>query len=63
MNYAVFLGLSFVLAAIYWVISGRRFYPGPVVEADLVESCSGGIRDGSSEENSSKESKDHVTQG
>ncbi len=64
MNYAIaFLGLIFTLAAIYWVISGRKFYTGPVVEADIVESSSDGVRDGSSEENSRKESKVHVNVG
>ena len=62
MNYAIaFLGLIFVLAAIYWVISGRKFYTGPVVEADIIESSSDRIRDGSSEEDNGKESKGHVT--
>ena len=64
MNYAIaFLGLIFTLAAIYWVTSGRKFYTGPVVEADIVDSFPDGIRDGSSEENSRKESKDHLTLG
>lgn len=64
MNYAIaFLALIFALAAIYWVISGRKSYTGPVVEADVVEteSFSDGIRDGFSEEDGGKESKDHVT--
>jgi hypothetical protein len=38
MNYAsAFLVLILGFAAIYWYISGRRFYSGPVVEAQAEE--------------------------
>ena len=38
MNYAVaFLALIFLFAAVYWVLDGRKFYTGPVVEADIGE--------------------------
>ncbi|KAK4942920.1 polyamine transporter tpo5, partial [Elasticomyces elasticus] len=38
MNYAVaFLALIFAFAAVYWVLGGRRFYTGPLVEADIGE--------------------------
>lgn len=61
MNYAVaFLGLIFVFAAIYWAISGRKFYTGPVIEADVAENSSQDLRDGSSEEHSQKEEKDRA---
>jgi hypothetical protein len=34
MNYAsAFLVLILVAAASYWYISGRRFYTGPIIEA------------------------------
>ena len=46
MNYAIaFLGLIFVFAAVYWVISGRKFYHGPLVEADIAVDSSRGQRE------------------
>ena len=61
MNYAIaFLGLIFLFAAIYWIISGRKFYTGPLIEADIVEDSNQGPRDGSSGEQSRKGDKDHA---
>jgi len=38
MNYAsVFLVAIFVAAMIYWYISGRKFYSGPLIEAEIGE--------------------------
>lgn len=51
MNYAIaFLGLIFVFAAVYWLISGRKFYHGPLVEADIAVDTSPGRRESLSEE-------------
>ncbi len=62
MNYAIaFLGLILIFAAIYWVISGRKFYTGPLIEADIAENSSQDLRDGSSEEHSRKEGIDRAT--
>lgn len=36
MNYAVaFLGLIFAAATIYWFLGGRRWYTGPLIEAEV----------------------------
>ena len=38
MNYAVaFLGGILLFAAVYWYAGGRKFYTGPLIEAELVE--------------------------
>jgi hypothetical protein len=38
MNYAsAFLVLVLISAALYWYISGRKFYHGPIVEAQFEE--------------------------
>jgi hypothetical protein len=61
MNYAIaFLGLIFVFAAIYWVVSGRKFYAGPVIEADIAEAPYRDLKDDSSAEQSRKELKDEA---
>jgi predicted neutral ceramidase superfamily lipid hydrolase len=53
MNYAIaFLGLIFVFASVYWVISGRKFYTGPIVETEIAGNTSQDMGDGSSEEQS-----------
>jgi hypothetical protein len=55
MNYAIaFLALIFFCSAVYWFTSGRKFYTGPLIEADLAENSSPDGGDGSSEENSEK---------
>lgn len=62
MNYAIaFVGLISIFAAVYWVISGRKFYTGPVVETHIAENSSPDSRDGSSEEHSQKEGKKDAT--
>jgi hypothetical protein len=61
MNYAIaFLGLIFVFAAIYWVVSGRKFYTGPVIEADIAEAPRRDLNDDSSAEQSRKERNDEA---
>jgi amino acid transporter len=38
MNYAIaFLGGILVAAGIYWVVRGRKFYTGPLIEAQLMQ--------------------------
>ena len=41
MNYAsAFLALVLLSALLYWYISGRKFYHGPIVEAQFEDSLS-----------------------
>lgn len=48
MNYAIaFLGAILIFAAIFWYISGRRYYTGPLIEAQVEENASGDIQNGS----------------
>ena len=48
MNYAIaFLGAIFVFASIFWYLTGRRFYTGPLVEAEIDENASGDLKNGS----------------
>lgn len=43
MNYAAaFLIGILIAAAIYWFISGRKFYTGPIVEAEVIDDSSSG---------------------
>ncbi|KAL9105544.1 MAG: hypothetical protein Q9227_009288 [Pyrenula ochraceoflavens] len=52
MNYAIaFLGLILIAALIYWFISGRKFYTGPLMEAEILDEG----RDSSSGEHDIKE--------
>ena len=38
MNYAiVFLAFILLCATVWWYISGRKFYTGPIVEAEIGE--------------------------
>lgn len=38
MNYAVaYLGGILIFAGIFWAVAGRKFYTGPIVEADVHE--------------------------
>jgi hypothetical protein len=38
MNYAIaFLGAIFVASLTYWYISGRKWYTGPLTEAQVME--------------------------
>ncbi|KAL8935433.1 MAG: hypothetical protein Q9216_005425 [Gyalolechia sp. 2 TL-2023] len=47
-NYAIaFLGAILIFAAFFWLVSGRRFYTGPLIEAPLDENESTGSRDNS----------------
>ncbi|KAL9579287.1 MAG: hypothetical protein Q9212_005196 [Teloschistes hypoglaucus] len=48
MNYAiVFLAAILVFAAIFWYLTGKKFYTGPLIEADIDENASGDLKDGS----------------
>ncbi|KAL8719965.1 MAG: hypothetical protein Q9225_003113 [Loekoesia sp. 1 TL-2023] len=48
MNYAIaFLGGILIFAAFFWYISGKKFYTGPLVEAQVEENESGDIKNGS----------------
>jgi len=41
MNYAiVYLGAILFFAMLYWVVRGRKFYTGPLIEADVNEDAS-----------------------
>lgn len=41
MNYAaVFIAFILGAAAVYWYVSGRKFYSGPIVEAQMGETDS-----------------------
>jgi hypothetical protein len=58
MNYAIaFLALIFFFSAVYWYMSGRKFYTGPLIEADIADSPTPTKGDGLSEENSEKGEK------
>ena len=58
MNYAsAFLVLILGAATIYWWVGGRRWYTGPITEAQVVEDDGSG-RDSSSQENVQKEKMD-----
>lgn len=49
MNYAiVFLAFVLLAAAVYWFIGGRKFYTGPLTEADIIDGTSASSGDGSS---------------
>ena len=51
MNYAIaFLGLIFFAATIYWFVSGKKHYTGPIVEAEVADSSSEDLRHSSSDE-------------
>ena len=55
MNYAsAFLALILVAATVYWWVGGRRWYTGPIAEAQVIEDDGSG-RDSSSQENYQKE--------
>ena len=58
MNYAIaFLALIFFFSAVYWYTSGRKFYTGPLIEADIADSPTPTKGHGSSEEGSEKAEK------
>jgi amino acid transporter len=59
MNYAsAFLGLIFVAAAICWYAGGRRYYTGPLIEAEVREQEIGDWSSG--EQISAKEKRDEA---
>jgi amino acid permease (GABA permease) len=56
MNYAiVFLAFILLCAAVYWFIGGRKFYTGPILEAQIEQEV-----DGSSPDLSDHEKKDDL---
>ena len=56
MNYAiVYLAGILAFAALYWFAGGRKFYTGPVVEADINEDSSHGGRSSDDEPMKNKE--------
>ena len=51
MNYAAaFLILILGFAAVYWLVQGRKFYTGPLIEAEVNENASQGAARSSSDE-------------
>lgn len=49
MNYAIaFLALILLFALIYWFAGGRRWYTGPLIEAEVDENDSAQFADGAS---------------
>ncbi|KAL8692848.1 MAG: hypothetical protein Q9218_002198 [Villophora microphyllina] len=48
MNYAIaFLGAILLFAAIFWYLTGKKYYTGPLIEAEIDENASGDIKNGS----------------
>lgn len=48
MNYAIaFLGGILGFAALFWYISGKKSYTGPLIEAQLAETAFGETKNGS----------------
>ena len=48
MNYAIaFLGAILIFAAIFWYLTGKKYYTGPLIEAEVAENESGDIKNGS----------------
>lgn len=48
MNYAIaFLGGILIFAAIFWYLTGKKYYTGPLIEAQIDENESGNIKNGS----------------
>ncbi|KAL8898288.1 MAG: hypothetical protein Q9192_002152 [Flavoplaca navasiana] len=48
MNYAIaFLGAILIFSAIFWYTSGRKYYTGPLIEAEVSTSAPGNTRNGS----------------
>lgn len=57
MNYAIaYLGGIFILSTIYWYAQGKKFYVGPLVEAEVDIGVEG---ERSSEEAVEKSNKEH----
>jgi len=56
MNYAVvYLAAILAFAAIYWFVQGRKFYTGPLIEADINEDESQAGRSSDEEVNNKTE--------
>ncbi|KAI4144852.1 MAG: hypothetical protein L6R39_004015 [Caloplaca ligustica] len=48
MNYAIaFLGAILIFSAIFWYLSGKNFYTGPLIEAEVADNQSGNVKNGS----------------
>ncbi|KAI4237410.1 MAG: hypothetical protein L6R40_005902 [Gallowayella cf. fulva] len=48
MNYAIaFLGAIVIFSAFFWYIVGKKYYTGPLIEAQMDENASGDVKDGS----------------
>lgn len=61
MNYAIaFLALVLLAAAVYWFAGGRRFYTGPLTEADVIDGASASSGDDSSPVRAALSEKDTV---
>lgn len=59
MNYAVvYLAGILFMAAVYWFIAGRKFYTGPLIEAEVMEGSLD--QDRSSEEDDKKQQSELV---
>ncbi|KAL8816903.1 MAG: hypothetical protein Q9223_004164 [Gallowayella weberi] len=44
MNYAIaFLGAILIFSAFFWYIAGKKYYTGPLIEAQVDENASGDI--------------------
>jgi len=57
MNYAAaFLALILIASTVYWYLGGRRWYTGPITEAQIVEEEIAAANDSSSQD----EKKDYV---
>lgn len=63
MNYAcAFLALIFLFAAVYWFVGGRRWYTGPLIEAEIDENDSQNERSSNEEVNLKTEKHGQVIQ-
>lgn len=48
MNYAIaFLGAILLFSAVFWYIGGRKYYTGPMIEAEIDENASENTGNGS----------------
>lgn len=65
MNYAAaFLGLIALFAVVYWYISGRKFYTGPLIEAVVdVNDSQQIVKDNSSGEYTGMDTKERGVGG
>lgn len=64
MNYAIaFLGLILGFSTIYWYISGKKFYTGPVIEATDEDSLRNSMDHDSRQEKVENKKWNHETWG